>query len=189
MMLRDLLGREWPEGFVPDEDIGQNTDRVSLRWLIFAPFAFLRGFTLGEGGGADAAWLWYALGIATVLIFVSDWITKIGRNRQKKSQSQRQKLDDPAPLMKVLRNYGVEELGAFYVYMPLPERPEDKEAWAWLRVLKSERLVISGPWRLEASRAPSWLKTTHPEISSDDIALYEIYRLKKDSLAAFILDA
>ena len=139
-MLRDQLGREWPEGFVPDDGIVQNADGVSLRWLILAPFALLRGLTMDDGNGVGAAWLWYALGIATILIFVGDWIAKIGRNRQKKHQRPRQRLDDPAPLMKVLRDYGVEELGALYFYIPLPERPEDKEAWAWLRVLKTERL-------------------------------------------------
>ncbi len=181
-MLQDELGRDWPEGFAPDEPIAEGTERPPLRWLFLSGFAFFRGVTIGDGSGADYTWLWYLIGLVAFGGLIADWTVRLGRKRHK----HRQTIDDPVPLMKVLREYGVEELGALYLYLPVPERPDDREARAWLRVLMARRLVISGPWRIDASRAPPWLKKTHPGISSEDVALYEIYRLKRDRLATLV---
>ena len=180
-MLRDDLGRGWPDGVAPDSGFVQISEKLPLRWLILAIFVFVRGVTLDDGGG-NYAGVWYLVGLAALAAFAGDWIVWIGRNRQRK----RQLLDDPAPLIQVLRDYGVEELGALYLYMPVPERSEDREARAWLRVMKAKQLVISGPWRLEACRAPPWLRKSHPRICSGDIIFYNVYRLKKDPLAAFV---
>ena len=181
-MLRDDLGREWPEGFAPDEGIVQAYEEAPWRWLTLAGLAFLRGATLAEGSSLDTAGLWYLFGLAVLGVFVGDWTLRVRRNRQR----DRQKLDDPGPLMQVLRDYGVDELGGFYLYLPVPERSEDGEARAWFRVLRAKGLVISGPWRLEVSRAPPWLRETNPRLWSEKVGYYDIYRLKKDPLSTFL---
>ncbi|MGI9507158.1 MAG: hypothetical protein ACR2RE_29300, partial [Geminicoccaceae bacterium] len=138
MMLRDDLGREWPEGFAPDERIVQTYEEAPWRWLTLAGLAFLRGATLDEGSSLDTAGPWYLFSLAVLAIFVGDWTLRVRRSRQRHQQ----KLDDPGPLMQVLRDYGVDELGGFYLYLPVPERPEDGEARAWFRVLRAKGLVI-----------------------------------------------
>ena len=159
MMLRDEIGREWPDGFAPDDSIAQSAEKIPWRWLFLTVFALLRGVTLDESSSFGPAGLWYLFGLAALAAFFADWAVRIRRNRQRR----RQRLDDLGPLLQVLREYGVEELGGLYLYLPLPERPEDGEARAWLRVLKARQVVISGPWRLEASRSTTLAssKPTH----------------------------
>ena len=182
MMLRDELGRGWPEGFAPDEGIVQTYEEVPWRWLMLAVFALLRGVTLDDASSLGAPGLWYFLGLAALAVFVRNWTLRVRRNRQ----SVGRKLDDPGPLIQVLRDYGVDELGGFYLYLPVPERPEDGEARAWFRVLRAKGLVISGPWRLEVSRAPPWLRETNPKLWSGRVGYYDIYRLKNDALSTLL---
>ena len=182
MMLRDGWGHGWPDGYMPDEAIVESSVDLPWRWLVLAGLAFFRGVTLEDGGEFEPSELWFLLGVAALVAFFGNWMQKLGRKRQRK----RQTLADLTPLMTVLRDYGVEELGGFYLYMPSPARPEDGEARAWLRVMKAKQLVISGPWRLEACRAPPWLRKSHPRICSDNIVFYNVYRLKRDPLAAFV---
>lgn len=174
-MLRDEFGRD---SF--DEGTVQTDEGVPWRWLMLAVFAFSRGLTLEEASGFNGASLWYLFGLATFAVVVGDWILRVRRNRQR----DRHKLDNPAPLMQVLRDYGVDELGGFYIYLPVPERPEDGEARAWFRVLRVKGMIISGPWRLEATRAPPWLRETNPRLCSEKVRYYDIYRLKKDFLTS-----
>ena len=92
----------------------------------------------------------------------------------------------PLGLVEILRDYGVEELGGLFIYLPLPRNPADQEAWAWLETARLAGAVRSGPWRIEAQRAPFWLRATHPKLFAEGALLFEAYRLDSDRLAELI---
>jgi len=182
MMLRDEWKLASLEPVEQASTFRATTAVVPWRWLVIALLAGSRGGAVYIDDGFAAANLWFWLSFAASATFAVNWITQLSQNRRMKKCS---KLD-PAPLIRVLRNYGVEELGGLFLYLPAPQRAEDQEARSWLRILKAKQAVVGGPWRIEAERVPPWLPKTHPQICSNEVVFYEVYRLRRDPLAIFL---
>jgi hypothetical protein len=179
-MLQDGLGRGFSEGVsnaATEFFVG-----MPLRWLTVALIALSRGVTLSpmNDPGETEAWLW--IGLASLLFFSRDLAVWVGQRRRKAQP----KVGDLASLIEVLRLYGVEEFGGLYLYIPSPPRHEDRNALAWLQILKARQIVLSGPWRIEASRAPPWLNKAHPQLVSENVMFLDIYRLRRDPLGALL---
>jgi len=180
MMLQDGSGRGISEGV--SNAAAEFFVGMPLRWLTVALIALSRGLTLNpKNDPAEIdAWLW--IGLASLLFFSRDLAAWILQRRRKVEP----KIDDLASLIEVLRHYGVEEFGGLYLYVPSPPRNEDQDALAWLQILKARQIVLSGPWRVEASRAPPWLTKAPPQPGSEKIIFFDIYRLRKDPLGALL---
>ena len=158
----------------------EGREKAPLRWLLVGIIAVGCGINLHNTNNLEPAGLWYLLGFAALAAFLGDWAVRLGRNRHKKPDHR----DDFTPLLQVLRDYGVDELGGLYLYLPVPERPEDHEARTWFRVLRAKEMVVSGPWRVDADRTPPWLRKTHPRLWSDKVGYYDVYRLRKDVISS-----
>lgn len=179
-MLQDGLGRGFSEGV--SNAAAEFLVGMPLRWLTVALIALSRGLTLSPKNEAAQTEVWLWIGLASLLFFSRDLAVWVGQKRRKTKPE----IGDFASLIEVLRLYSVEEFGGLYLYIPSPPRNEDRDALAWLQILKARKVVLNGPWRIEASRAPSWLTKAHPQLSSEKIVFFDIYRLREDPIGALL---
>lgn len=93
---------------------------------------------------------------------------------------------EPIGLVEVIRDYGVEELGGLFVYLPLPHNSADQAAWAWVETAHLAGVIRSGPWRVDASRISKWIQVLHPKLVMNNPLFFQVFRLDRDRLTALI---
>ena len=55
---------------------------------------------------------------------------------------------NPLGLVNLLRDYGVDEFGGLFLYLPVPKRARDRDVWAWPRLLEAQEIVDGRSWKL-----------------------------------------
>jgi hypothetical protein len=88
---------------------------------------------------------------------------------------------NPIALISMLYRYGREDFGTTYLYLPLPKRTVDREAWVWLQMLKSMGAARKR-WLISSSHTSAVLGKTHAHLFEPSPVCFEAYRLNKVSL-------
>lgn len=88
---------------------------------------------------------------------------------------------NPIALISILHRYSREDFGTSYLYLPLPRRAIDREAWTWLGTLKSMGAARKR-WLISASHTSATLGKTHPHLFAPPPVCFEAYRLNRVSL-------
>lgn len=88
---------------------------------------------------------------------------------------------NPIALINILHRYSREDFGVTYLYLPLPKRIVDQEAWAWLETLKSMGAARKR-WLVCANQIPTTLRETHADLFVPSPVCFEAYRLYRPSL-------
>lgn len=91
----------------------------------------------------------------------------------------------PIALIGVLHRYSREDYGSIFLYLPLPKRSNDREAWAWLQVLKAMGAARKH-WMVSADHALATIGETHQHLFELPPVCFEIYRLDQQSLNRII---
>jgi hypothetical protein len=141
---------------------------LPLRVIVLSFLVVSRVMSLIAGAEIALSDLWLFFGVATIVTIVTKWLQGSGQGL------------DPTPLLYIVRPYAVAELNGVFLYLPIPRRPADNDIWMCVPELKKLGWICGGPWRIDASKTPSWLPKTHPKISTTDIAYYEVHRLRSD---------
>lgn len=94
--------------------------------------------------------------------------------------------NNPLGLVEIVRDYGVSELGSLFVYLPLPRKSADGDAWGWVEVMQLSKAVRGGPWRICVESSVDRLRSSHPKLFVEEPAVFEVYRLDRNRLAELI---
>ncbi len=94
--------------------------------------------------------------------------------------------NNPIGILEVLRDYGTEEWGALFIFLPVPTEAADADAQAWLKIVKCLGIVNGGPWRVDAEGRRHWLEKTHPKLYRSDPLKFDVYRLDRSKLGRVI---
>ncbi|MGI9492788.1 MAG: hypothetical protein ACR2QF_10355 [Geminicoccaceae bacterium] len=87
----------------------------------------------------------------------------------------------PIALISILHRYSREDYGSIFLYLPLPRRRIDQQAWAWLQFLRSMG-VARKRWMVSADHALVTIGETHPHLFKPPPVCLETYRLNQQSL-------
>ena len=93
---------------------------------------------------------------------------------------------NPLGLVEIIRDYGVKEFGALFVYLPMPCKGEDREAWAWVELMQLSKAVRGGPWQVQADALTSRMRDSHPRLFQGKPSSFEVYRIDQTRLADLI---
>lgn len=106
------------------------------------------------------------------------------KKRAAKSDSQATYVipDRAIALDEVMKSYGVDEYGAFFLYLPTPLQREDLKADAWVNILK-ESNVIKSCYRVNANHATNAARTTQPHLFDRQVNAFDVYRLDRSYLS------
>lgn len=88
---------------------------------------------------------------------------------------------NPLGLVEVLREYGSEEFGSYFLFLPSPRRAADQEAWAWIQCLRAHGLVRRR-WLIQADHVSKLVRVTHPHLFEGSPICFEVYRIDQASL-------
>lgn len=91
----------------------------------------------------------------------------------------------PIALISILHRYSREDYGSIFLYLPLPKRGVDQEAWAWLQLMKSMGAARKH-WLVSADQALATVGKTHQHLFELPPVCFEIYRLDQRSLNKII---
>lgn len=81
----------------------------------------------------------------------------------------------------ILENYGVEEFGSLYLYLPRPSQKVDDRTEAYARILRAKN-VIGDPYRVYARCATTTARSSLPDLFDRNPLLFEVYRVDRDRL-------
>lgn len=82
-------------------------------------------------------------------------------------------------LIDLLRAYGSRQPGGTFIFLPVPKRPCDRDAWAWLEILEAQELIGWRSWQVKATHVPAAIRQTHPELFEGDPTHFEVYRIDR----------
>jgi len=126
---------------------------------------------------------WVALGLAGVATVTAMQVKRRLRRRLAAEEASRPlRAPNPLSLMELLREHGVREFGAMYLYMPMPKRPRHEAAWAWIETLGTERLIKGDPWHVKADHVKETVRKSHAHLFADDTTHFDVYRLDWQTL-------
>ncbi len=158
---------------------------VILLWLAYLAFSAPDG---AAGRVVGEHWLTMGLALAASLVA---WQQKRQPWRKDAKQDQMQVLSaqDRLSLAELLRAYGVRQHGAYFLYLPMPVRLEDREAWAWLEVLEAQELLGWRSWRIRAEHVAMAVRQSHPELFEGAPTHFEVFRIERRLLGEVLGDA
>ncbi len=81
----------------------------------------------------------------------------------------------------VINNYGVEELGGLYLYLPRPTRKNDIRARAWVNILDESQLIKSC-YVVGADHATDAARRAQPHLFNKKVEKFDVYRLDMTKL-------
>lgn len=88
---------------------------------------------------------------------------------------------NPIALINILYRYSREDYGATFLYLPVPRRNVDREAWTWLHFLRSMGAARKR-WLISADHTSSTLGKTHKHLFQPSPVCFEAYQLHQSSL-------
>jgi hypothetical protein len=88
---------------------------------------------------------------------------------------------NPIALIGVLHRYSREDYGSIFLYLPRPRRAIDREAWAWLLMLRSMGAARKR-WLVTTDHAEATLRKSHAHLFDPPPVCFETYRLHQPSL-------
>ena len=88
----------------------------------------------------------------------------------------------PIEFIGILADFSVEEFGGRFMFLDWKRGAKDREARAWLEVLRSLGLVKGGPWRVHLDDIHQRTRESHPELFDGKLQVFEVYRIDKDAV-------
>ncbi|MDH3664545.1 MAG: hypothetical protein OEU92_31785 [Alphaproteobacteria bacterium] len=132
---------------------------------------------------------WIALGLAGVATLTAMQVKRRLRQRLAAEEMARVlKAPNPLSLIDLLRGHAVRELGAVYLYMPIPKRARHDAAWAWIETLQAEGLIKGEPWHIKAGHVKETVRQSHAHLFADNTAHFDVYRLHWEALSEIMGD-
>jgi hypothetical protein len=142
---------------------------------VWVGLAVLGAAPTGAGGPSE----WAALALSGIAVLAASYVKlKERRRRSRAAAVDRLRQQSPLGLIDVLRDYGVRELGALFLYYPIPRRARDRDAWAWLELLEAQEFVGPRSWRIEADKADA-VRRSHPHLFEGGVQHFEVFRLDR----------